>query len=295
MIQFINVNKNYDDKHVLEDISFKIEEGSIVGLVGRNGSGKSTILRLLAGVLDADAGIVAINEESVFDNPNIKKEVFFVSDDLYFLTKSTIKDMMQFYQLFYPNFDLNVYYELLKVFGFNESQAISSFSKGMKRQVALILGISTRTKILLLDEAFDGLDPFMRFKVRQLISDSSSSNKTITIISSHNLSELSEICDSILMIDEKKLHSHYNENTYASLYHRFRLAFKDVMDASVFDSLNPLHINGNQRIFTLVIKGDREEILQKLQALEPILLENDTLTLDEIFIYEMEAHNERPM
>lgn len=295
MIQFINVNKNYDSKHVLEDISFKIEEGSIVGLVGRNGSGKSTILRLLSGVLEADAGIVAIDEESVFNNPDVKKKIFFVSDDLYFLTKSSIKDMMTFYKLFYPNFDLQVYYELLGVFGFNENQAISSFSKGMKRQVALILGLAARTQILLLDEAFDGLDPFMRFKVRQLISDSSSSHQTITIISSHNLSELSEICDSILMIEDKKLHSHYNENSYATLYHRFRLAFNDVKDPAIFDELSPLHVNGNQRIFTLVIKGERDDIIQKLEAYHPILLEDDALSLDEIFIYEMEAHHERTL
>lgn len=295
MIQFINVNKNYDSKHVLEDISFKIEEGSIVGLVGRNGSGKSTILRLLSGVLEADAGIVAIDEESVFNNPDVKKKIFFVSDDLYFLTKSSIKDMMTFYKLFYPNFDLQVYYELLGVFGFNENQAISSFSKGMKRQVALILGLAARTEILLLDEAFDGLDPFMRFKVRQLISDSSSSHQTITIISSHNLSELSEICDSILMIEDKKLHSHYNENSYAALYHRFRLAFNDVKDPEIFNDLSPLHISGNQRIFTLVIKGERDEIIKKLEAYHPILLEDDALSLDEIFIYEMEAHHERTL
>lgn len=293
MIQFINVNKAYDNHLVLENICFKIQPGNIVGLVGRNGAGKSTLLRLLSGILEPTAGVVSYNNETVYDNPAIKKEIFFVGDEFYYFNKATIKEMRRFYEVFYPNFSHTRYNNLLETFGFNESQLIGSFSKGMKRQVALIFGLSSMTQVLLLDEAFDGLDPMMRFKVRQLVSDDVSERQSTIIISSHNLDELNDICDSILTIDGKHLHSYYQNSQYSEMFHKYRIAFKEPMSLSEFDILGPLHVEGTSKIFTLVFKGDQETIEQNLNALKPLLLERDSLTLNEIFIYEMEHNDEK--
>ncbi|WZU01768.1 ATP-binding cassette domain-containing protein [Erysipelothrix sp. D19-032] len=142
MIQFINVNKRYEHREVLEDINIRIEDGTILGLIGRNGLGKSTFYDSFFGVVEADAGIVAFNQQQVFDNPNVQKEVFFVSDDAYFMTKATIKEMRDFYKVFYKNFDDGRFYELLYLFDLDEDQSLNSFSKGMKRQVSLLLGIA---------------------------------------------------------------------------------------------------------------------------------------------------------
>ena len=292
MIQFTNVNKSYDTKLVLENICFNLEPGSIVGLVGRNGAGKSTLLQLLSGILEPSAGVVSIDNQPIYDNPETKKEIFFVGDDVFYFNKATIKDMRQFYQVIFKNFSIERYNDLLSSFNFKEDQLISSFSKGMKRQVALIFGLSARTKVLLLDEAFDGLDPVMRFKVRQLISDDVSERDTIILISSHNLDELNDICDSILTIDGSHLHSHYQNNQYSELFHKFRIAFKDDTDVSLFDSLKPLHVDGSKKIFTVVFKGELEPIEGFLKDLNPLLLERDTLSLNEIFMYEMESTNE---
>lgn len=295
MIQFINVNKAYENHLVLENLCFKIEPSNIVGLVGRNGAGKSTLLRLISGILEPTAGVVAYNNESIYNNPVLKKSIFYVGDEFFYFNKATIKEMRKFYQVFYENFSEARYYELLEVFNFREEQTLGSFSKGMKRQIALIFGLASMTEVLLLDEAFDGLDPMMRFKVRQLISDDVSQRKSTIIISSHNLDELNDICDSILTIDGNHLHSYYNNAQYEELFHKYRLAFKDAMSVSAFTSLNPIHVEGTSKIFTLVFKGERDQIEANLLTLNPLLMERDTLSLNEIFIYEMENNHENAL
>lgn len=292
MIQFTNVNKSYDHKLVLENICFNLKEGSIVGLVGRNGAGKSTLLQLMCGILEPSAGVISYAGDSIYDNPQAKKEIFFVGDEIFYFNKATIKDMRQYYQVFYKDFSMPRYLELLEIFKFKESQQFSSFSKGMKRQVALIFGLSSLAKVLLLDEAFDGLDPLMRFKVRQLISDDVSERNSIIVISSHNLDELNDICDSILTIDGSHLHSHYQSNQYSELFHKFRIAFSEDTSPEIFKPYNPLHVDGSKRIFTVVFKGDHEVLETAMTSLNPLLLERDTLSLNEIFMYEMESSDE---
>ncbi|QIK69057.1 ABC transporter ATP-binding protein [Erysipelothrix sp. HDW6C] len=287
MIQFINVNKRYENKSILEDISISIPPGTILGLVGRNGAGKSTLLRLICGVLQADAGIVAYHEENVYDNPNAKKEIFFVSDDAYFMTKASILEMKQFYRVFYKNFSEERFFELIRLFGLKQTDTIASFSKGMKRHVSLALGIASRTKVLLLDEAFDGLDPTMRFKIRQIISEEVSTYKRTVVISSHNLQELADICDSVAIMDNKRIRLNYTQEDIITHYHKYRIAFAEPIDPALFAELTPIFLGGKAKIFTMIVKGCRETTEHYLNSLNPLLLERDDVSLDEIFMYEM--------
>ena len=187
MISFSNVVKRFDEKLVLDNINWKLSKGHCYGLVGPNGSGKSTLLRLISGVIESDTGTVFVDRENVFDNPRAKEKIFFLADDTYFFPQSTMEEMRAFYQSFYPNFDVQKYQMLVEDFKLDPFTKINSFSKGMKRQVMLILGLASNPDILLLDEAFDGLDPLMRFKLRQYIAQEISENEILFFISSHNL------------------------------------------------------------------------------------------------------------
>lgn len=290
MIQFLNVNKNYDEKIVLHDINWELEKGHCYGLVGPNGSGKSTLLRLLSGVLETDAGVIEVDGEDVFDNDNAKRKIFFLGDEPYFFPQSTIADMRKFYKLFYPNFDDAVYNQLLKEFKLNQQSKINSFSKGMKRQVVLILALAAKPDILLLDEAFDGLDPMMRFKLRQYISQEISDRDLIIIISSHNLRELEDICDSIVMINNNKLQFNHTTDETQAIYHKYQMVFEENYDVENFKVLNPLNVSGKDRIFTLIVKGDKDTIEAEIEKLHPFLYEHNPVSLEEIFIYEMEGN-----
>lgn len=291
MIQFTNVNKKFDNKVVLEDINITFQEGSIIGLVGKNGSGKSTLLRLISGVLHADAGVVLINDEFVYDNPAVKKNLFFVGDDPFFFSQSTIKDMQQFYKVFYKSFDDAYYYELLALFGLDEHSKINALSKGMKRQVSLLLALASKPKILLLDEAFDGLDPIMRFRIKQLLGEMIFDENATIIISSHNLRELEDICDTVAIIDDNNILMNQATNDFGELYHRYQIAFEEEKNAIDFDFLKPLNVSGSARIFSIILKGNRNEIETQLNAMNPLLVEHNDVTLEEIFIYEMENKN----
>jgi ABC-2 type transport system ATP-binding protein len=288
MITVNNLSKSYGTKLVLDDINLEVEKGHVVGLVGPNGSGKSTLLRLISGVLEPNAGLVRINSEDVYDNPEIKSDVFFLGDEPYFFNQSTINDMKEFYKLFYPNFDETTYQELLDDFKLDPSVRINSFSKGMKRQVVLIFALAAKTKIILLDEAFDGLDPKMRFKLRQYISQEIFDREIIVIISSHNLRELEDICDTIVMIHNNKLQFSHTTDDVVSIYHKYQMVFNEEFDPNIFKSLNPLNVSGKERIFTLILKGDKEELDAKIKELNPLIFEHNRVSLEEIFIYEAE-------
>lgn len=288
MIEFINVNKKFGDKMVLEDLNIQIKEGSVVGLVGPNGSGKSTILRLLSGVLETDAGVIRIDGQDVYDNSQIKSDVFFLADDPYFFSQSSILDVKNFYQIFYKNFDEKIFQKLLHEFKLDPKAKINSFSKGMKRQVSVILAFACQAKILLLDEAFDGLDPLMRFKLRQYISDKTYQEEGIVIISSHNLRELEDICDSVAIIDNRSVKMNHSTQEYQDLYHRFQVAFESPFDSEQFKILNPIHMSGKSQVFTVILKGSQEELKKELQEFSPIILERSGVSLEEIYVYELE-------
>lgn len=293
MLKLDNVNKSYDDKLVLQDVSLSIEVGSVLGIVGPNGSGKSTILRLLAGVIEADAGLVQIDNQNIFDNALLKQNIVFLADDPYFILQSSLKDMKTFYKLFYPKFDDEYYEVLLAEFGISETEKLSNFSKGMKRQATLILAMACHPKILIMDETFDGLDPLMRFKLKQFIIDGITSRDMIVVISSHVLTELESICDTIVLIDKKGITLSDRMDNLLEHYTRFQVVFEETPSAKMLSKLNALSIEGDKRIYSIIMKGDRKEAHEAINKLEPLLVEEANLNLDEIYRYEVKgAHHE---
>ncbi len=287
MIELKNISKSFGDKLVLDDITLSIPEKSVIGLVGPNGSGKSTLLRILSGVYNADNGDVFFEKEAIFENPEVKQNIAFLGDEPYFFNQATLKDMHDFYKLFYPKFSEKTYQRLTELFKLNPDVKLTQFSKGMKRQVSLILAISCSPRLLLLDEAFDGLDPIMRFKLRQVMSELISDTEMTIIISSHNLRELEDICDAVIMIHEHKLQLNQSLAEASETYHKFNVAFSSPIDKNLFDFLNPLHISGDKQIFTLYLRGNKEELKTKINQLNPLLVETAPVSLEEIFIYEV--------
>ena len=169
MIEASELTKNFDDTVALDALSCQIPEGAVYGLVGSNGAGKSTFLRLISGVYRADGGALTIDSEPVYENPMRKSDIAFVSDELYFLPQSNLKRMSGLYARSFPDFSRERFADLVEHFQLDPRKRIGTFSKGMRRQAALLLALSRRPRYLLIDEIFDGLDPIMRNMVRKLI------------------------------------------------------------------------------------------------------------------------------
>lgn len=197
MIEAVNLTKRFDSILAVDHISATIRTGSVFGLIGTNGAGKSTFLRMAAGVLKPDEGTVTVDGMTVFENEEAKRKFFYISDEQYFFSNATPKEMMEYYRVVYPEYDENRFHSLMKNFGLDEKRKINTFSKGMKKQLSVICGICSGTEYLFCDETFDGLDPVMRQAVKSIFASDMAQRQLTPIIASHNLRELEDICDHV--------------------------------------------------------------------------------------------------
>lgn len=287
MIEATGLVKKFGDFKALKEITFKISGGQVYGLVGSNGSGKSTLLRILAGVYEQDGGLIAVDNVKVFDNTEMKGRIFFLSDTPYFFNNATLIDMADFYNRMYPNFSYTRLEELNKIFTIDPKGKISNMSKGMQRQAALILAFASSPDYLLLDEAFDGLDPVMRASLKQLIAADIADRNMTVIIASHNLRELEDLCDSVGLLHFGELVFNENLSTLKTGVHKIQAAFKTVPETEIFKGLQVLKHERTGSLLQMVIKGDVKEINAFFEKLDPIFFEQTPLTLEEVFIYEL--------
>lgn len=285
MLEIKNVTKAFKDKSVLDDVSLNIDHGSIFGLVGVNGAGKSTLLRSIAGIYSLDDGLVLFEGLDTYVDPEIRKRIFLVSDDPYYPYGSNIKSLKMFYKGFYV-FDEEVYQKYLSLFKLSETDNISNFSKGMKRQAMLLIALACKPDLLLLDEAFDGLDPIVRVHIKNALSDLIEDNNSLIIISSHNLKELEDICDSYGILENGHIETYGDLLESKANINKYQLAFKEEVDIELFKDFDVLYKNMEGRIITLVIRGNREEVSEKLETFNPLILDVLNVNFEELFIYE---------
>ena len=287
MILTENVTKRFEDCVALHDVTCHIESGSIYGMVGSNGAGKSTLLRLLSGVYKPDSGTIRIEEEEVYDNPAAKSRMILVPDELYFLPGANLRRMAKLYESFYPRFDWKRFHFLAESFQLDETRAIRGFSKGMKRQSAILLALSTQADYYFFDETFDGLDPIMRSLVKGLISEDVADRGATAIITSHSLRELEETCDQLAFLHEGGLVMEGDVEELKSTLFKVQIAFSEPFDESLFQDLTVEKCRINGTVAQLILRGDREEVMDALQYLDPVILEILPLNLEEIFTYEL--------
>lgn len=295
MIRAENVMKSFRTADMekpfvaLKDLSCEIPSGCIYGLVGSNGAGKSTFLRLISGVYRPDSGKITVDGLSVYENPPAKDLIFYVPDDLYFLPQSSMREMARFYKAIYPKFNYERFYHLTETFGLDPTANLNAFSKGMRRQAATILGLSTRPRYLFFDETFDGLDPVMRNLVKKVIYSDVLENETTTIITSHSLRELEDTCDQLALLHKGGIVFESDiENLKTSLF-KIQTAFSQPFTKDKFLGIDILSYHQMGSVCTLIVRGDREETEARIRAMEPLLLDLLPLNLEEVFVYEMEA------
>lgn len=286
--------KNADEDHeALKAVTLDIPEGCIYGFVGSNGAGKSTLLRVISGIYRPDSGSVTIDETEVYDRPQTKENIFFVSDETVQFSRLTVNDLKSFYQSSYPTFDDKVFDDLISKLDLPRKKPLSQFSKGMKRQAIVAAALASRTKYILLDEAFDGLDPAMRRLIRTMIVDDIFDRGATLIVSSHNVTEIGELCDKAMLLHKGEVIFAKDIDDVREGFEKVQIALPDgELDRTVIENagVEVLSFKTLGRVSTVITKGDKADITAKLSALSPAVLELVPLTLEEIFIYEMEVH-----
>ncbi|MEE1006340.1 MAG: ABC transporter ATP-binding protein [Acutalibacteraceae bacterium] len=287
MIKAVGLTKIFDGKKALDAIDLSIKDGSIFGLVGSNGSGKSTFLRLAAGIYTPDGGGITADGEKIFDNFRKKTEIAYLGDTPYFMPHATIKETAKLYRTVYPNFDNALYNRLLEFFPLDYKAKIATMSKGMQRQAALIMAIASSPKYLLLDEAFDGLDPVIRKVLKSILIEGAENRSMTTVIASHNLRELEDLCDSVGLIHGGNIIFSDTIEVLKGKLHKVQMAFSRLPEVSVFSELNILKIERSGSIISMIVRGDEEEIMAYINRLSPIFSECIEPTLEEMFVYEL--------
>jgi ABC-2 type transport system ATP-binding protein len=289
MIKINNVVKTFDGYAALDGIDLFIPKGSAYGLIGSNGAGKSTILRILSGIYTLDSGEATVDGHVVFDNPEIKEKIFFVNDETVQWNNYTMLEMRDYFRTFYPKFSLESFDAMRNALSLPDNRRLATFSKGMKRQAFAICGISCKPEFLFLDEAFDGLDPTMRIVVKKMLVDAMLDNAMTVIISSHNLFEIDEFCDRAGLLHKGKIVFDRELDSLKGNIQKIQTAFDQSYTKEDFKDIEILHFERNGSVVYIIAKGDSEDIKNKIAMRNPKILDMVPLSLEEIFIYELEV------
>ncbi len=281
MIEINKVYKSFNEKEVLKDISLKIEDGKVLGLCGINGAGKSTLLRIISGVYMADSGEVLIDGKNIYDNDDVKKNLFFLPDEPFYDFNSTPKSIIKLYNAMY-NLNLDIYYKTIEHFKIPLDKKIIKFSKGMKRQVFISIAFAIKPKYLILDEAFDGLDPFARMYFKKEIVDLVSDNLTTVIIASHSLRELEDICDTFAIIDKNKIAASGELFDSLDKIHKYQIAFDKIINKDDFPQIYKT-FEQEERIIKIVTDLKIDELNEKIKDLNPLFIDELSVNFEEMF------------
>ena len=289
MIKADNLTKRFQGVTAVDHIHAEIQDGTVFGLIGTNGAGKSTFLRMAAGILKPDGGTITLDGEAVFEDIRVKARCFYIPDEPYFLGNGTPDDMKTFYQGIYPNFDTDRFGKLLKSFELDGRRKIQTFSKGMKKQLAVLLGICAGTDYLFCDETFDGLDPVMRQTVKSLFANDIEERHLTPVIASHNLRELEDICDHVGLLHRGGMLLSKDLDDMKMNIHKIQCVLPAGLDRTNLQDLDIMTVEQRGSLLTLTVRGQKEEIQARMQSYHPVFFEMIPLSLEEIFISETEV------
>ena len=289
MIKITGLTKSFGTKKVLDNLNCTIKTGSIYGLIGANGAGKSTLMRIVTGVFKKDAGSIEVDGKELEDDEKIRQKFVYVPDDLFFFKNYTIKDTLKFYKNMYKDFDIDYAYEMVKTLNLNELQRIESFSKGMKRQTAIICALATNAEYMFFDETFDGIDPVVRNYIKKALASKIEEKGCTIIVSSHNLRELEDICDNLGLLYKGGILFESEINTLKTNMFKIQISFKRDFSEEDFKDFKVLNFKKTESVATIILEGNRGEYEEKLNDMNPLILDFLPLTLEEIFIYQMEV------
>lgn len=280
-----NINKKFSKKIVLNNVSFTVSSGEIVALVGRNGSGKTTLLKILSGIYSQDSGEIGI--EGV-DNKNIKKQLIYIPDRFNYFKNSKIKRVCEFYKLAYENFDEQYFKTELEKIKLSLTSRLSELSKGQLTIFSLILGISCRTKFILLDEPLDGIDVINIKVITNYILDAQSDGIGL-LISSHQLNSLENISDKVVYLDDGV---GVSEEVNKDEYSKYQLVYQEKISEELRSNPDVRIISNIGRVYVVIMKGSYEVTQDIIQDKELLQYDRLPISLEDIFLINSKGEDE---
>ncbi|MCM1441340.1 MAG: ABC transporter ATP-binding protein [Roseburia sp.] len=287
MIEVRNLYKGYqkEEGYVVKGVSFRVEKGTIHGLIGHNGSGKTTIIKCLTGIYQPDEGEILIGGRPVYDDPAVKEKIGYVADSNQMFTNYRIRELVKFYNRIFPDFLYEDFQALNKIFNVNPYKKIGQLSKGQQMRVSFMLNMARNPEVLILDEPTSGLDAIAKKDLLDLLVSSVENRDMTVLISSHHLSELERVCDSVTMITKGQVQVDNGIDEVTGLIAKYQVVFPEGAPPELYNREDVLDVSNVGSVYTVVLPGVSEEFEKTMREKGAVLVEQMAIGLEESFVY----------
>lgn len=282
MLRIDSLHKQIDGKAVLCGASFELKPGTVTGLIGRNGTGKTTLMRLMVGIYDPDQGQVTLDGIDVHRISSVKRDIVFVPDAPTALEGYTLKHCEELYARIYPSFDRPYFREAMERFRLPLNKSVRSLSKGMKMLFSTALGLATRAKVILLDEPTNGVDAVAKKQLLALIMESVTPESSI-LISSHMLHELDRIADSIILLKDGQTEEQWMLEDLREKVRKLQIVFADGASKEWLKQADVHVLQQIGRVYTVLLES--ESLYASLKEQDLLLIDELALVLEDWFTW----------
>lgn len=277
-----HLQKKIENKSVLKDISFELGVGEIIGLIGRNGEGKTTLFRTIANHYIKDGGDIYIDNQNIEEHLVKKEKIFYLDTQYTFFNNMKPIKIGEYYHLFYSEFDFERYQALIETYRLPAQTPFKRYSKGMQGLLRIILAICSNCPYILLDEPFDGLDIIVKKQVIRLVLDEISDQTRSVIISSHNLQELDYLIDRALILKNGEIIQDYKLDDARETIKKIQMLFSDhSLPELIKNNSTIIQIRG--KVVVGIFENLTEELLAQINELNPLLFEELPISLEDLF------------
>lgn len=285
-IETRGLTKVFDQEVVVSDLDIEVPRGSVFGLMGPNGAGKSTLIRMLMGILKPTSGSGTILGNDLCEPSGlVRAQVGYVADFQQMYPLMKVRDVIELCARVYPHWDHHRAKKLMDTFNVAPNQWVRALSKGMKTQLALLIALSMRPRLLILDEPTSGLDVVMKQNFMQLILQEAATGDTTIFFSTHNLHDLERMADQVAVMMNGKLLLNSSLDELKMTTRKIQAVFPNGLPEEIAQSPNVLRVESQGKVYSIIVSRHFDEMMAQIKSNGPVYLDTVDLSLEEVFIH----------
>lgn len=286
MIEINGLYKSYtDEEEVVKDIHMKVEKGTIHGLIGHNGSGKTTIIKCVTGIYPPDRGEVLLGGEPVYENVKVKEKIGYVADSNQMFSNYKVQQLVKMYENIFEKFSREDLQALNRIFQVPLHHRISHLSKGQQMRTAFMLNLARNPEVMVLDEPTSGLDAMAKKELLDLLVTTVENREMTVLISSHHLSELEKICDNVTVIKNGRVYIDDELESVKNQIIKYQVVFTQGAPKELYERTDLLHLSNVGSVYTVVVPAEKEDFEQQMKQIGAVVVEEMPVGLEESFVY----------